>query len=86
MPWLDSPPTAAGETHFFCSTAGGWPHVERQWAAATGESAELRGPGLRAVLDEWLALVFTAESVEQAIRYRTGCRPVPCWSPARGML
>ncbi|MDE2254644.1 MAG: chromosome segregation protein SMC [Betaproteobacteria bacterium] len=29
-------------------------------------------PGLRAVLDEWLALVFTAESVEQAIRGRTG--------------
>lgn len=27
---------------------------------------------MRAVLDEWLALVFTAESVEQAIRYRTG--------------
>ncbi len=32
-------------------------------------------PGLRAVLDEWLALVFTAESVEQAMRYRTALPP-----------
>ncbi|WP_255333636.1 hypothetical protein [Thiomonas sp. FB-Cd] len=41
---------------------------------------------MRAVLDEWLALVFTAESVEQAIRYRTGLPAGAMLVTREGML
>ncbi|MBW4046907.1 MAG: chromosome segregation protein SMC [Proteobacteria bacterium] len=65
----DPPPA---KLTFFAAPQGAGPMSNASGLQPLASLLNHVDPGLRAVFDEWLALVFTAESVEQAIRYRTG--------------